>query len=371
MKTKALTERRAQLLDEMESILKNAETESRALTEEECADMDTKRTEITNIDQTITAMEETRTLSDFTSTASNTKEEKRALDEKNFIAYCRGEVRALDAGSNGAIIPEHIAAKIIETVKEISPIYNLVTTYNVGGDLVFPLWTDTSKAAYAAELTELTEGTGAFTSVKLQNHIIGKLTLISRSLMNRSDFDVLNFIVRKIAEAMVEFLERELIVGTTGKMEGVLSAANGITAASATAITADELIDLQMSIPQVYQSNACWIMHKSTLAAIRKLKTANNEYLLNPDITSPFGWSILGKHVYITESMPAPAAGKKAIVYGDMSGLYLKFAQNMEIQILYEKYATQHGIGVCAWTECDSKIVEPQKIRLLTMKASA
>ena len=73
-------------------------------------------------------------------------------------------------------------------------------------------------------------------------------------------------------------------------MTGVLSATQGITAASQTAITADELIDLQDSIPDVFQSNACWIMHKETRRAIRKLKDNDGNYLLNKDITSPFGY---------------------------------------------------------------------------------
>lgn len=57
--------------------------------------------------------------------------EQRALDEKNFLAFCRGETRALDVANNGAIIPAHIANKIIETVKELSPIYSMCTIYNV------------------------------------------------------------------------------------------------------------------------------------------------------------------------------------------------------------------------------------------------
>ena len=65
------------------------------------------------------------------------------------------------------------------------------------------------------------------------------------------------------------------------------------------------------------------------------------------------------------------AAGAKAVVYGDMTGLSVKLAQNVEIQVLMEKFATQHAIGVVGYIECDSKITEPQKLAVLTMKASA
>ena len=52
-----------------------------------------------------------------------------------------------------------------------------------------------------------------------------------------------------------------------------------------------------------------------------------------------------------------------------MSGLYVKLAQNVEIQMLMEKYATQHAIGVVGYIEADSKIVEPQKIAVLQMNS--
>lgn len=66
--------------------------------------------------------------------------------------------------------------------------------------------------------------------------------------------------------------------------------------------------------------------------------------------------------------MPAPAAGKTVIFYGDMSGLAIRITENMELQILREKYATQHAIGVVGWMELDSKVENAQKLSKLVMK---
>lgn len=376
MKLKELVEKRNALMDEMDTLLKTCEDEeNRALDETEAARFAEIEAEIRSLDTTISAIEAREQIE--RREAGNGDDgnlEQRALEEKNFLAFCRGETRALDVAQNGAVIPAHIAGKIIETVKELSPIYSMCTVYNLGGDLVFPVYDEASssvKAAYVEDMTELTEGTGKFTSVKLENFIVGCLAKVSRSLMNRTDFDLLSFIVRKVAQAISEFLEQELIVGTAGKMVGVTATNNVVTAAASNAITADELIDLQMTVPEVYQAGACWLMHKDTLKAIRKLKDNDGNYLLNRDVTGAFGWSLLGKRVYITESMPRMEAGSKAIVYGDMSGLYVKLAQNVELQILMEKYATQHAVGVVGYVECDSEIVEPQKLAALAMKASA
>jgi len=73
--------------------------------------------------------------------------------------------------------------------------------------------------------------------------------------------------------------------------------------------------------------------------------------------------------VYISENMPLMAISTKAIAYGDFSGLFVKLVENVDIKVLREKYADEHVVGVIGWVEADSKIVEPQKIAVLTMKA--
>lgn len=365
-----LIEQRNNLMDEMDKLLEGAEAETRALNDSESERFDEITKEISAIDKTLKAQQEARSL-ERTETKKNTENmEQRALDEANFLKYLRGEERALDTANNGAIIPETIADRIIEKVKELSPIYSMATVYNVGGNLSFPVYDDSSDsgAVLVEDMEELSDSTGKFTTITLENYIVGVLKLISRSLINRSGFDLVTFTINKVAENIAEFLEKGLLNGQSGKYQGVFETENTVTAASATAVTADELIDVQMTVPQVYQQKASWIMNKKTLAAIRKLKDNDGNYLLNRDITSEFGWSLLGKPVYISENAPEMASDKTAIVYGDMSGLYVKMAQNMEIQVLLEKYATQHAIGVCGYAEFDSKIVEKQKLAGLKMK---
>ena len=143
-----------------------------------------------------------------------------------------------------------------------------------------------------------------------------------------------------------------------------------MTAAATTVIVADELIDLQEAIPDMYQKDAIWIMNKATRTAIRKLKDSNGDYILNKDATAKWGYTLFGKDVYVSENMPTMAAGKTAIFYGDMSGLAVKLSEDMSIEVLREKFATQHAIGVVGWIEIDSKVENAQKIAKLVMKAS-
>ena len=374
---KSLMEQRAELVEELKALTDVAELEKRAMSEEENKKFDDIEQKIKNIDATIERIERAR---DIPERKEQEKEEDSAeepteLEERAFEAHIRGEVlqeRAdanLTSGDNGAVIPSSIVNKIIKKVHDICPIYQLATKYNVGGTLSIPYYDETDgniTMAYATEFSELESTSGKFKSIELKGFLAGALSKISKSLINNSQFAIVPFVVNEMAASISRWIENELLNGTTDKVEG-LSKVAGITAASSTAITTDELIDVQEDIPDVFQANAIWIMNKKTRTAIRKLKDNDGNYILNKDATSRWGYTLFGKDVYTSENMPEMAAGKRAILYGDMSGLAVKVSENMEIAVLREKFATQHAIGVVAWMELDSKVENSQKITGLTM----
>ena len=109
-------------------------------------------------------------------------------------------------------------------------------------------------------------------------------------------------------------------------------------------------------------------MSLETLTAIALLKDANGRYLLQDDITNDFGYTLLGKPVYESDNMDEIGSGKTPIYYGDMSGLATKFVEELEIEVLREKYADQHAVGVVAWMEFDAKVEDAQKISKLVCK---
>lgn len=377
---KGLMEQRADLVEELKTITDTAELEKRALSEDEEKKFDEIEGKIKKIDSTIERMERARNIPEVKKQEEKKKDEdnKEQLEERAFEAYVRGEVlqeRAdvnLTTGDNGAVIPSSIANKIIKKVHDICPIYQLATKYNVGGTLSIPYYDETDgniTMAYATEFTELESTSGKFKSIELKGFLAGALSKISKSLINNSKFAIVPFVVKEMAASISRWIENELLNGTEDKIEG-LSKINGLTAKSATAVTSDELIDVQEEIPDVLQANAIWIMNKKTRTAIRKLKDNDGNYILNKDATSRWGYTLFGKDVYTSENMPEMAAGKRAILYGDMSGLAVKISETMNIEVLREKYATQHAIGVVTWMELDSKVENAQKITGLTMAAS-
>lgn len=375
MNTKALLEKRAALIAEMEKMVKACETETRAFNEEETARFADIEKEIRCIDITLDSADLFNSLEkrEYKPAASAASDEE--IEERAFAAYVRGiEERSdynMTAGANGAVIPSSIVNKILTKVEDISPIYRDSTHYNVGGTLNIPYYgpdgANQITMAYATEFSTLTATGGKFTSIQLTGYLSAALTKVSKQLINNSAFRIVPFLIDQMALSVAKFIEKELMYGTTSKIVGMSAMTNGVTAAKATSVTADELIDLQESIHDSFQANAYWVMNKKTRTAIRKLKDNDGNYLLNRDVSARWGYTLLGKDVYCSDQCEAMAASKVSIFYGDMSGIACKVAENPEVQVLQEAFATEHAVGILCWMELDGKVENEQKIARMKM----
>ena len=389
---KFFTEQLNDCLEKMEDITSKAVTdtgEERAFTEEEQKEFDALEARARNLKNTIEAEERARDLAlkpaepeKKPEEKENMKAEERAqAEERAFADLIRGvvsEERANLTKTDGQVtIPTTIANKIITKVYDICPIARMATRYNIKGTLTIPFYpaavegsTPDITMAYADEFSELESTRGVFDNITLQGFLSGVLTKISKSLINNSQFDIVSFVVDHMAENIARWLEKELLIGTNNKIAGLSGITQTVSAGSTSAITTDKLIDLQDTIKDAFQANACWIMSPSTRNVIKKLKDGQGNYILEKDFSNGLNANLLlGKPVYISDNMPAIASGAKAIYYGDFSGLALKISEDINIEILREKYATEHAIGVVGYMECDAKVENAQKLAALVMSA--
>mgnify|MGYP000267286266 FL=1 len=380
MNLKALMEKREELQGVMDALVSAADTEERAMTEEETEKFDKAEKEIRAIDETISRADRVRKLEKPEQRAEENTED---AEERAFANYVLGRASELRAGeqnmtmsNNGAIIPTSIANRNHQGRERPLPDPRRRNNLQCKGTLKVPVWgkantTHDIAVGYQTEFTAITADSGKFTSIDLGGYLAGALVLIGRSVENNSAFNVTSFIINQMAEEIACWIEGQLLKGTgSDAAQGALNTTATMAAAAATAVTADELISLQAMVKQAYQRNACWTMHPDTFTALRKLKDGNNRYLLQDDITGEFPYRLLGKPVYVSDNMPTMAAGSKAILYGDYSGLSVNFRENISVEVLRENYATQHALGVISWFEFDAKVTDNQKLAVLTMKAS-
>lgn len=377
---KFLHEKKNEMITRAEEIVDKAKTENRELTPDEAAEIKKIADSVETIKTALgiddgedkQPKEEAAPMDDNKDTEDTPTRELRA-----FEAYLRGDKTMqerngeLTLTDNGAVIPTSIANQIIKKVYDVSPVLEKAQRYNTKGKLQLPYYDAASSSinvAYQTEFSPIASSNGKFASIELGGFLAGALSKISNSLINNSQFDIVSFVVNQMGEDIARFIEHELLIGTPSKVTGLSTLDNKVTTAASTAITADEIVRLKDSIKDIYQQNAFFIMSPATRTALRLLKGSDGHYLLQDDITSDFGSVLLGKNVYVSDSMPDIAAGKTAIFYGDFTGLAVKFSEDISTQILREKYADEHATGVVAWFEFDSKVQDAQKLAKLVVK---
>lgn len=374
MNEKELREKRDQIVEQMQAITDNAtNVEKRTLTTEEQQKFADLKKEVEDIDATLEAMEQSRTLLPPVRTPEK-KEPVEDIEIRTFANIIRNRVDAnITKTANGAVIPTTIAKKIIDVAKDRSPLFKDAEKYNIRGTVSIP-YVDTDNdnitVAYATEFTELEAKDTKLLTVDLKGFLAGALCKVSRSLLNSTDLDLTAFVVNKMGAALADFLDKQIIQGDSTHITGLSTATQIVTAKAATAITADELITLKNKLKSVFQAGAYWVMAPDTLTAVQQLKDENGRYLFNDEIKNGFSGTILGKPVYTSDQCPGMAATKTAIFYiSPKQALAAKIVED-SVQILNEKYATQHAIGVVEWAEVDCKIQNQQAVAVLKMAAS-
>ena len=377
-----LTEKRNTIYAQAQQLVQKAESEERAFTEEERTSYQGMVAEIRSLDEQLHADQEIRSLA-LNKSKPDTADAAE-LETRAFEAFIRGtETRDaspvnMTYGANGAVIPDTIMNKVIDRVKEISPLFAMATRYAVKGDITIPKIDRTSgdiTVAFSAEFSSLTANGFKFGSVTLSGHLAAALVLISKQLINNSQIDVVSIVIQKLAENIAAFVENFLLNGDSSisdsGLKGSVDTVNNVkTVASVAALGSDDLIDVQDKIPDAYQTNACWIMSPSVRTKIRKLKDGQNNYLLITDYTKGSGYTLLGKPVYVTDNLPSAASAASGDIiayYGDFSGLAVKTGEQAEIQLLVEKYADQHALGINTWFELDARVENTQKIAALAL----
>lgn len=320
----------------------------------------------------------------------NGKEEAktgRAADEyrQNFWNMMRSKapmpsvVNALQIGTDsegGYLVPDEYERTLVEALEEENIFRQLAKVIQTSsGDRKIPVVASKGTASWIDEEGAYTESDDSFGQVSIGAYKLGTMIKVSEELLNDSVFDLESYIAREFARRIGTKEEEAFFTGDgTGKPLGILAASGGaetgVTAASATAVTADELMDLFYSLKSPYRKNAVWILNDSTIKAIRKLKDNNGQYLWQPSLVAGTPDTILGRPVKTSAYMPAIAAGAKTIAFGDFSYYWIADRQGRSFKRLNELYAANGQVGFLASQRVDGKMILPEAVKVLVQKAS-
>jgi len=226
-------------------------------------------------------------------------------------------------------------------------------------------------AVWVDEEGEYTEDDDVFATVTLGAHKLSSIIKVSEELLNDAAFNLETYIAQEFARRMSAAEELAFISGDgSSKPTGLItSGETGVTAASSTAITADEVIDLYHSLRTPYRKNAVFIANDSTIKAIRKLKDGTGQYLWQPGLQAGQPDTILNRPVYTSSCMPEIAGGNKVMLFGDMSYYWIADRQGRSFQRLNELFAKNGQVGFRVFQRVDGKLTLPEAVKTLEMGA--
>ncbi|MBR3240597.1 MAG: phage major capsid protein [Oscillospiraceae bacterium] len=288
----------------------------------------------------------------------------------------RNALQVGELTEGGYTVPDEFENQLIEALQDENIMRGLVHVISTSsGDRKIPLVTNYGTASWIEEEAQIPESDVAFNQITLGAHKLATAIRISQELLNDSAFDLASFIAHEFQRRAGAAEEEAILSGDgshkpIGLLHDTLGAQVGVTTASATAITADELIDLQHSLKSGYRRKAAFIMNDAAIKAIRKLKDGQGQYLWQPSIREGVPDMILNTRVYMSNYMPLVEAGNKVILYGDYSYYWLADRTGRTLQRLNELYAMTDQVGFKLTERLDGRLILPEAVKVLKMKAA-
>ncbi len=301
---------------------------------------------------------------------------KHMRDQERRNAELRNALQVGELSEGGYTVPDEFERTLVQALEEENIMRGLVHVITTSsGDRKIPLVTSKGAASWVEEEAAIPESDDAFGQITLSAHKVGSMIRISEELLHDSAFDLAAYITGEFARRVGAAEEEAIITGNgthkpTGLLHATLGAETGVTAAAVAAITADELIDLQHSLKSGYRRKACWIMNDACVKLLRKLKDGNGQFLWQPGLLLGQPDTLLNQKVLTSNYMPLPAAGNKAILYGDYSYYWLADREGRSLQRLNELYAANDQVGFKITQRVDGRLILRETVKCLAMKAA-
>ncbi len=279
------------------------------------------------------------------------------------------------ASEGGYLVPTEFERVLMEARDKTDPIFKLAGRLTLGAsEKNVPYVASEGAAALIAEEGTYGDTDDAFGQVVFHAYKFGRICKASDELIQDAVFDIMGYLAKSHGKAIGKCQAGYYWTGTgSNQPQGVLTAAGtGVTAAATNAITADEVIDLFYSLPEEYRDNAAFVMHNTTVKALRKLKTSGTgEYIWAPGFNGTPD-TILGKPMHTSVNIPEVAANKAVIAFGDFEACYkIADRQGFNFKVLDQLYAATGQIGFRGDQRSDGKgIYASTGIKVLKTKAS-
>jgi len=372
-----MSERRAQIVADAESILNRAEAESRALNEEEVQRYDTLFAEAKSLRDTIERRQrltdEERSLEISTGRRVETTRVPTSDTLRSFLTGAERELdfdlRALSfaATEGGELVPDGFVPRIERGMKAFGGVREVASILRTdsGIDLPWPTSDDTGNKGVLVTPNQLrTELDAAFSFKTLKAYSFSSgIIRVPFELIEDAGVDIEGELGDMLGERLGRVLAEHYATGTgTDQPEGIATAAAaGPTQTTLGAVTYDELTEILHSVDPAHRANARWLFNDQTLKALRQLKDNDgNPLFTRGSMADGAPETILGKPYTIVQELDdLDEASGRAIIFGDLKKLKVREVRSIRLQKLSERYAEYGQVALLGHMRADSRLIDP------------
>lgn len=278
--------------------------------------------------------------------------------------------RSMNIGSDSAgghLSHDEIVVGIERAIDSFWSWRNLVTVTRTdgNGDHRIVLNDDTgNEAAYNDELAATVNVDTTFSEVLLKAY---KLTTgifpVSNETFESTSINVAELVAHNIGRRLARKMAKEFTLGTTDKITGFTSGSvEAVEAASATAVTYGEIVDLYWALDEVHRNspNCAFMCSSGVMSDLEKIVDGNGRPLLGPGLNGTPQLQIKGKPVIVNDFLPQTMALDAQILYfGDWSAYNVRMVRDVQLRTSTEKYFVEDAVAFLGSVRCDGKLVNP------------
>lgn len=273
--------------------------------------------------------------------------------------------------NGGYLVPEEYDRRLIDVLNEENIMRSLATKITTSGEHKINVAANKPAAAWIEEGGAIQFADATFDQKLMDAHKLHVAIKITDELLYDNAFGLENYIITQFGKALANAEEDAFLNGDgNGKPKGMLADAETGVTTSGASMTSDDIIDLIYSLKRPYRKNASFMMNDSTIAAIRKLKDNNNNYIWQPAYQAGEPDRLLGYTLHTSAFFPEKAAGKAALAFGDYSYYNIGDRGSRSMQQLKELFAGNGMVGYLMKERVDGLLLLPEAVKVLKIKGA-
>ena len=383
-----LREKRNKAWDAAKAFLDTHRKDNGTLSAEDSATYDRMEQEITDLGKEISRLERQEAIDAELSKPVNTPltskpigvpvadKRGRASDEyrdgmlkalrTNFKTITDVLQEGVDA-DGGYLVPEEYDSRLITVLTSENIMRGLATRITTSGEHKINIAASTPAASWIEEGGALSWGNATFDQILLDAHKLHVAIKVTEELLYDNAFGLENYIIEQFGKALANAEEDAFLNGDgVGKPTGIFDATKGgaIAGTLSAAIKSDDILDLVYALKRPYRKNASFIMNDRTLAQLRKLKDNNGAYIWQPSYQVGEPDKLLGYSIHTSAYAP-----ESAIAFGDYKYYNIGDRGTRSFKQLTELFAGNGMIGYVAKERVDGKLILPEAVQVLKLKA--